>query len=461
MTQALNVEYEELLTRAAELEQPLPTVPSTNPQGPCNLSFINDTAARLALTADTLRLYLKGCEREWKSLAKSLRNAAKAYEEVDTGAAEDIGNILNNDSSAAGVAAAALVAEDEPWTAPPPMAAAPSFEYPYYEVRQAAEDIESGDQGTSFRAFAQEWKAFQQAFQEQSHRFRLFSRWEGEATAQVERNFQQQKDWIYSMAKLCGDLGQQADRVVDVHKKVTATTGYNNQHALGGAHPTTYEVSQCDYWYRFYVENNYHEYIASAIDWYEKLQATSESALKYYVQYANIPLKPLNPDAPPKATVIKAPGETPKPDPKPTPDPKPKPDTGAAPKPTPTLTPAQLGQLAGNMSQGMQGVSQGLQGAMQGIQGLTQGGMGGGSMPAQLASDITPEPPPADEAKKDGEDKGDEKNKDDEKNRDDEATTLVEGAAAGDQASGTAPAEPPAAGRPGASPGATPSGVVL
>ncbi|KKC04171.1 PPE domain-containing protein [Mycobacterium nebraskense] len=451
MTQTLNVEYEELLTRAAELEQPLPTVPSANPQGPCNLSFISDTAARLVLTADTLRLYLKGCEREWKSLAKSLRNAAKAYEEVDTGAAEDIGNILNNDSATAGVAAPALVADDEPWTAPEPMAAAPPFEYPYYEVRQAAEDIESGDQGTSFRAFAQEWKAFQQAFQEQAYRFRLFSRWEGEATEQVERNFQQQKDWIYKMAKLCADLGQQADRVVDVHKKVTATTGYNNQHALGGAHPTTYEVSQCDYWYRYYVENGYQEYIASAIDWYEKLQATSESALKYYVQYANIPLKPLNPDAPPKATVIKPPGETPKP------DPKPKPDSGAAPTPIPTPTPAQLGQLAGNMSQGMQGLSQGLQGAMQGIQGLTQG-MGGGAMPAQLASDTSPEPPPADEAKKDDEakDKEDEEKKDEEK-KTAEATTPAEGAAAGDPGSGNAPTEPPAAGQPGT----TPSGVVL
>jgi hypothetical protein len=52
MTQTLNVEYEELLTRAAELERPLPTVPSTNPQGPCNLSFINDSAGRLALSDD-------------------------------------------------------------------------------------------------------------------------------------------------------------------------------------------------------------------------------------------------------------------------------------------------------------------------------------------------------------------------------------------------------------------------
>jgi hypothetical protein len=129
MTQTLNVEYEELLTRAAELERPLPTVPSTNPQGPCNLSFINDTAARLALTADTLRMYLQGCHREWKTLATSLRNAAKAYEEVDASAAEDIDKFLN-DGSTAGVTAPSLAADDEPWLAPAPAASAPPFEYP-------------------------------------------------------------------------------------------------------------------------------------------------------------------------------------------------------------------------------------------------------------------------------------------------------------------------------------------
>ncbi|CQD05375.1 ESX-1 secreted protein, EspB [Mycobacterium europaeum] len=469
MTQTLNVEYQELIARAEELEQPLPTVPSTNPQGPCNLSFIHDTAARLAFTADTFRMYLKGCEREWKSLAKSLRNAAKAYEEVDTGAAEDIDKILTDGSSAAAMAPVQVVAEEEPWSPPPPAAAAAPFEYPYYEVRRAAADIESGDQGTAFRAFAQEWESFQRALREQTNRFRLFNSWEGEATAQVEQNFQRQKEWIYSMAKLCGDLAQQANRVVDVHKKATATTGYNNQHALDGAHPTSYEISQCDYWYRRYMESNNQYYVTVTIQWYEKLQATSESALKYYVQYANLPLKALTPDTPPKATVIKPPDKTPKPnpgdpnaenpnpdDPDASPKPEPKPTPGGG-TPTPgggTPTPAQIGQLAGNISQGMQGFSEGMQGATQGVQGIMQGiqgfAQGGGSMPASLASDTTAIDPQADAEKKDDDKKDDEETQD--------QATLVDGAAAGDQASGAAPTAPPAA---GGQAGAAPSEVVL
>ena len=102
-----------------------------------------------------MRLYLRGCEREWKSLAKSLRDAAKAYEEVDEGAADAIqsGAILDitpaavSENDNGGVPGGAFVAPD-----PLPMSAA--FDYPDYEVRQAVMDIENGDQGAAFTAFA-------------------------------------------------------------------------------------------------------------------------------------------------------------------------------------------------------------------------------------------------------------------------------------------------------------------
>ncbi|HTX96857.1 MAG TPA: hypothetical protein VME67_19575 [Mycobacterium sp.] len=181
-------------------------------------------------------------------------------------------------------------------------------------------------------------------------------------------------------------------------KKSTATTGYNNQHALDGAHPTSCEVSQCDYWYQRYSGVVYPNYLPLAIEWYENLQTQSEAVLKYYTQYANLPLKPINPHAPPKATVIKPPiasqpGDTPvdKPGDTPKPDPTPKPT------PTPTPTPAQIGQLAGGLSQGLEGFSQGMQGvqsAVQGFQGMGQGA--GGAIPAGLASDTTKlDQPPA------------------------------------------------------------------
>lgn len=313
MTQTLNVEYEELMARADEIEQPLPPIPSTNPAGPCELSFVKDAATQLALNADSIRLYLKACEREWRNLAKSLRNAAKAYEEVDEQSADAMNSEMSGSgatsTSAGGSDQASMLCDPEDvWYPPPPPPAPPPFQYPYYEVRQAATDIETGDHGTAFRAFARDWDAFQRALQRETYRFRPFVSWEGEARILVETNFDQHRQWIYSMAALCSQIASQANTVVDAHKKASATTGYQNQHAVDGAHPTSYEVSQCDYWYKWYSTNSqYQWYVQFAIEWYEKLQAKSEEVLGQYVSNAQLPMRPVTPQRVPSATRIDAP----------------------------------------------------------------------------------------------------------------------------------------------------------
>ncbi len=333
MTQTLNVEYEELMKRADEIERPLPAVPSTNPPGPCALSFVNDAATQIALSADSMRLYLKACEREWKTLAKSLRNAAKAYEKVD----EEAGDAINNvDGGSSGSAVTPLAGDgndqmmvncdpDEDWVPPPPPPPPPPFQYPYYEVRQAATDIEAGDQGTAFKAFAHEWDVFQRALQQETWRFRPFDSWEGEARLAVEQNFEAHRQWIYTMASLCNTLGSQALRVVDAHKKARVygqhvSTNPDGTWAIDAEHPTTYEVSQCDYWYKYYTQTNSY-YLYMAISWYESLQQKSEASLTLYVTNASLPLAPVYPKTPPNSTRIDPP-----PDIKPDPDPSPGPD---------------------------------------------------------------------------------------------------------------------------------------
>lgn len=320
MTQMLKVEYEELLQRADELEAPLPPVPSTNPPGPCALSFVNDAATQLALSADAMRLYLKTSEREWKALAKSLRNAAKAYEEVDEGTAQAI-DAIGTDGSSSGAAPAAAGANgemsalsEESWARDPlpPLKPPPTFEYPYYEVRQAAKDIEAGDQGVAFRAFAKEWDAFQRELQKTAYRFRPFVSWEGEARDLVEANFGTQREWILSMAQMCVTLGNQANRVVDAHKKARVAYGDSASRNPDGTwaneteHPTNYEVELNDWWYRRYTEDGGH-YLYMAISWYESLQAKSERSLALYVSNAGLPMTPVNPKMPPRAQYIAPP----------------------------------------------------------------------------------------------------------------------------------------------------------
>jgi len=440
MTQTLNVEYEELIARAEELEKPLPTLPSINPKGPCNLSFITDAGARLALNADLLRSYINGAHKEWKNLATSLRNAAKAYQTIDEGTADAI----NNESTTSGDVVAVNCDPDEAWTPPPPPPPPPPFEYPYYEVRQAAADIEAPDQGTSFLAFAQEWDAFQRTFRAEEYRFRGFVSWEGDARARVEQNFRMHKEWILSMATTCTSLGKQATTVVNAHRKATARDSRYQDHASEGAHPTTYEVSQCDYWYKIYTER-YTVYLYMAIEWYERLQAQSETALNNYVQNGNLPLAPANPPTPPKATVIS--------DPTKKPDPEEEEETGTTPAPTPITVPSlgEIGQAVGNISQGMQPAMQGFQGAMQGVQGMMQTaqglGQGAGAagsaagIPAEFASETAPaDAELVDETEKDKETNGEPENAGGETQPD----SFAAGANAVAQALGGAPVAPQA-----------------
>ncbi|KKC04065.1 PPE domain-containing protein, partial [Mycobacterium nebraskense] len=321
MPETLKVEYEELMARANEIEAALPPIPATNPAGPCALSFVTDAATQLALSADSMRLYLRACEREWKALAKSLRNAAKAYEEVDEESAEAI-SAVNGGSSASGVTPGSgngndqMAVNGDPYEdfggyLPPPPPPLPSLEYPYYEVREAATAIESGDQGTAFKAFAKEWDAFQREFQKETYRFRPFSSWEGESCAAVEQNFELHRQWIYSMAQLCVTLGNQALRVVDAHKKARVmgdrqTHDYDGKWTVEAEHPTSYEVAQCDYWYNRYV-TSYPYYLYMAVSWYESLQQKSETSLNTYIANASLPLSPVNPKTPPSATRISAP----------------------------------------------------------------------------------------------------------------------------------------------------------
>ncbi|SPM41945.1 putative alanine and glycine rich protein [Mycobacterium numidiamassiliense] len=303
MTQTLNVEYQELVARADEIERPLPPIPSIDPKAPCEISFVKDAATQLAFNADAMRLYLKNCEREWKTLAQSLRNAAKAYQEVDEAAADGIAN----DTSAAGVASASVTsasvtASVKSWALPPPRL---SFEYPYYEVRQAAQDIEAGDQGTAFRAFAKEWDTYQRTLQKDTmNRFRPFISWEGEARSAVEANFDQQRQWLISMVALCNELASQANMVVDAHKKATLVT---HEHAQDDEHPTTKEISLCDDWYKYYLINKNDSMVRDCILWYEYLQGQSEEALARYMRNAQLPLRPVNPQRVPVTTRIDAP----------------------------------------------------------------------------------------------------------------------------------------------------------
>ncbi|MCV7408305.1 hypothetical protein AWC05_04615 [Mycobacterium florentinum] len=297
--QALNVEYAELIARANEIEELLPPIPSANPVAPCGLSMASDAVTQLGLSADSIRLYLKGCEREWKTLAKTLRNAAKAYEEVDEGAAD----AMNDDRPMpASVGGNGLVSasddSDMPFDPPAPRPAPPVAVDPYYEVRQATMAIEAGDQGATCKAFVQEWHAFQFALQQVASRFRPFTSWEGDARTAVEQNFELQRQWIASMVQLCCSLRDQANDIVDAQEKIrpasgTATQDFDGNYLIPEEHPGPGDILFVENTYKTGVECKMQALIDTSIEWYAILQKKSETALRFYRDKTVLP--PLNP----------------------------------------------------------------------------------------------------------------------------------------------------------------------
>ncbi|OCB22703.1 hypothetical protein A5674_25330 [Mycobacterium malmoense] len=305
MTQTLNVEYDELMQRAAELEEPLPPPPAGDPQPTSALPIAIGAATQLAMSATTIREYLGYCEREYKRLAKSLRNAAKAYEEVDEEAAQSINNTLSG-PGATGVAAGngqmmINCDPDEDWgmdlPKPSPPPPPPPFEYPYYEVRQAAYDIEAPDQGVAFLEFSRQWDAYQLTLQEQTiKRFRPFMNWESDSQVLVEQNFEQHRSYIFAMVQYCLQISKQAKAVYDAHKKAR------------WEHPAPYDIESCDSWYKKYMtEGDPYGYMPMIMTWYRDLQKKSEEVLGAYVREANLPLAPVTPKNPPVATRIAPP----------------------------------------------------------------------------------------------------------------------------------------------------------
>lgn len=297
----LNVEYDELMKRADELEVPIPGPSDYSPQPPSQLAQATGAASQLALSADDMRKYMAAGMREWEKLAESLRNAAKAYEETDAAAADSI----TNETSVSAVSVAPSPYTDEELDALLYTAggANPAIDpLPYYPVEEAAYDIAELDQGTGFYSFADEWEAYQVAMRQAFDRFRPFEYWEGDAAGAVESSMQQQRDWLAQMADRCGEMATQAREVVAAQRTALPV------------HPTVEQIAAIqDGWVQYQTDPALQPYWPEAKAEFEfKLQSyqqQSEEVLADYVEQASLPLTPAQPDLPPTAYAIAAPSD--------------------------------------------------------------------------------------------------------------------------------------------------------
>ncbi|MGF2943964.1 PPE domain-containing protein [Mycobacterium sp. Lab-001] len=307
-TPKMQVEGQELLDRAEEVEAPIPYLPSEsdNPVPPCELPMAKKAAQTLARNADTMRLFLAMGTTRLQTLAESLRAAARAYEEVDLEAAAAM-------SGRGRFVSGAALGRPDDGADELPLAGAqradPTDDADFTDLKTAAWQIQQPDQGAAFLRFADAWETYQEQLLDNRIRFRPFNLWDGDAKEAAEVNFDAFQRWFFAMAQLCGTLAEQARTFVAAHKKAVPRrfdiATETRDKPWTGEHPTYYEVTEVE---RVYNENFNDPEIREAVyKVYLRLQQYSEEVLAGYARNARTPLADLSPSTPPKALEIKPP----------------------------------------------------------------------------------------------------------------------------------------------------------
>lgn len=292
MPQTLRLEQEELLKRAAELEAPMPPLPSVTPLPPCSLPAAQRAARQMALSVENLRLYLASGEREQRRLAQSLRNAAAAYGDADercgwslnSGGRRRVGSSPVTDVDDAGTDPASL---RETETVPA------LCDRGYKALLQAAHEIEQPDQAASMMAVANEWVDYRRVLLGAFELFRPFEAWDGDAATRAEESMAKHKQWLVDMVKTCDLVWKNAEFIVTIHMWAV-------RH-----HPKEAEVRVLEMEYRRWADNK--EYRDHIMGVQQAWQQKSENILFEYNRKIIPPA--ITPPRPPTAVRIAAPRE--------------------------------------------------------------------------------------------------------------------------------------------------------
>jgi hypothetical protein len=286
----LNVEYEELMARADEIEAAVPGLPTDIPQAPCLLGMVTAAAEQIGMSAENMRLYLRvGLEREWVNLAGALRQAAKAYEEVD----EDAGEAIDNGTSMSVSSVSALTPAyagdlDTVLLSDTPQVQAVPVEY--QDLKQRCWELESTDRGAAFDHFADAWTAYRRALLQTTLRFRPFESYEGSAAYAIEVTMDRQRQWVISMAELCRNLINQARAIASTQRWALSK------------HILWYGEKLIDYKYLDEFEKIYARDPAAQAEYnkyYAEWQQISDDVMTQYESKAALPVPVVNPLTPP------------------------------------------------------------------------------------------------------------------------------------------------------------------
>ncbi|OBI59759.1 hypothetical protein A5706_01355 [Mycobacterium sp. E796] len=311
--QTLNVDYDELMKRADEIEAPIPGMPMDNPQPPCLVAMVLTANNQLGYSASNIRQYLRtGIEREWPKLAENMRKAAKAYEEVDENAATAI-----NSGTSMSVSTRALDEDLDQVVLTETQVAESPFDQ-YQDLKQRAWDVENGDRGVSFDNFAEAWTTYSQKLLSNADRFRPFENYDGDAASALEDAMDAQRQWLVQMANLCANMATQARTVASAQRWCYAPArlypnGYQGEHIwMDEKTGHGYIWGPVNYNLLVAYEKEYDTYTPQQqtnmrYAWAD-MQAKSDWVMAEYERRAALPLAPINPQRPPYVKAAPEPG---------------------------------------------------------------------------------------------------------------------------------------------------------
>jgi hypothetical protein len=344
------VVYQELMARADALEVPIVDqhgqgIPTEDPQPPCGLEMLRDAAEDFATYAGEMRDHLKLFDKTRKELARQLRNAAKAYRHVD----EDAAEAVLSGTPLSGVAIPASAGGD---FGPTMLGAGAEEPLPEDVVRklhsleEIALQLEQPDQGASFERFAEQWSKYRDALRHACDRFRPFQEWEGDAATAVGENFDMQRAWLNTMARFSDQMARQAKTVVKEFRSLRDEHVYAVDARYARRTKWDYrKLVELEQWVKQSAHTAYQTFMVT----YNEATRESQALLTDFRLNSTLPVKPVNPTAPPRITTDIKPPQPWKPATRPTDKdiqkahilkPATRPDwMDDEPKPTPTPTP--------------------------------------------------------------------------------------------------------------------------
>ncbi|WP_436405235.1 PPE domain-containing protein, partial [Mycobacterium asiaticum] len=213
--QTVKVDQQEILSRADEVEAPMAPPPTDVPVAPSAITTAINATEQIKLNAENMRMFLEAGARERSRLATSLRNAAKAYGDVD----EEGAAALDNDGGEVAAESAGGVGGDESAGLEDTPQVAVAGGDGYSDIEATAKKLEAGDQGASLSRMAENWFKLSFAMQADTKRFRIFQNWEGDAADVCEQELDNQRLWIEYMAANATALAQQADYMAQLQAR--------------------------------------------------------------------------------------------------------------------------------------------------------------------------------------------------------------------------------------------------